>query len=925
MTIGTPQAGPQAAAGHRLGRSLKAVRGARAMRLLVLAWPLWLAACGGGGGAGSGSADGSSGGGNTVVTPTSFAGLVLALANSPATATVAWQAASGGSTPAAQLQYAVHVATTDGFTPSAATLAKTVTGTTSTTLSGLAAGTTYYVQVVALNSAGQATPASGPALSLHTPSSAPLMSSSTPLLAAGDLKLPAPVRSGNTLSFATTGGETAPPVGAVLVGTDSSGAPYLLTVQSVAAAGGSLTLQTSQAQLSDAVLAGAIDTRSVLFGSPLAQASASSGNPNLQRTAAASRTAADGSGTRIDWPNGLLRFEELPPSGLPEGSSVSRNPSTGRYTLASRQLQRSLNAPATAANGLVQRQALTGSASDEMNFDIGLDFAPQLTTTATWTTGLSGLQLQSAVLAASGTLSLDAKALYKFAAAGSYSTTQTLDVFTRSYTSTYLVGSVPVYQEVKFTLTASVQAKADSALEATADANLAQTVSFGVRYNAATEAWEPFNELPGPRSALTASFKLKGGASATLTLQPKVEVKFYSMVTGSLSLQPMVTSAMAAEAVQNLDLLAGLFPAGTTQLTTFDVSAGAKCYVGASLEFLSRRIRLMSPTEVCSVPATTLFSLPTLALKASHAAGYSTLTATITDGQNDPFDDASLRWSVAPASAGSVTGGIARQVQFNFAPGARTATVFVSGNGVLGEVGRQFAQLTLQAPPATTVAPSATVDEQSTDGSAALSVTVDGEGTGYWLVSDSSSASAITAAQLVSSGRPVALHAGTASRLSLSGLTGGRIYTAWFVAASATGNLPTSLQSVSFTMPMRYLQAAGLTWAPVDRVNATSGGAALLATTQREAADLCAAGSWRGLSGWRLPTLTELRALGASAPLVAAGWAGINLWASDAVTDLGIDGFPYPANPVLGIAADGQTTSFNARTGNNALSACVHP
>ncbi|OYU71789.1 MAG: hypothetical protein CFE45_42240, partial [Burkholderiales bacterium PBB5] len=795
--------------------------------------------------------------------------------------------------------------------------------TTSTTLSGLTAGTTYYVQVVALNSAGQATPASGPVLSLHTPSSAPQMSSTTPLLAASDLKLPAPVRSGNTLSFATTGGETVPPVGAVLVGTDSSGAPYLLSVQSVAAAGGSLTLQTSQAQLSDAVLAGAIDTRSVLFGSPLAQASASSGNTGLQRTAAASRTAADGGGTRIDWPNGLLRFEELPATGLPEGSSVSRNPSTGRYALASRQLQRSL--ASTATNGLVQRQALTGSASDEMNFDIGLDFAPQLTTTATWTTGLSGLQLQSAVLAASGTMSLDAKALYKFAAAGSYSTTQTLDVFTRSYTSTYLVGSVPVYQEVKFTLTASVQAKADSALEATADANLAQTVSFGVRYNAATDAWEPFNELPGPRSALTASFKLKGGASATLTLQPKVEVKFYSMVTGSLSLQPMVTSAIAAEAVRNADLLAGLFPAGTTQLTTFDVNAGAKCYVGASLEFLSRRIRLMSPTEVCSVPATTLFSLPTLALKASHAAGYSTLDATITDGQNDPFDNASLRWSVAPTSAGSVSGGTARQVQFNFAPGARTATVFVSGNGVLGEVGRQFAQLTLQAPPATTVAPSATVDELSTDGSAALSVTVDGEGTGYWLVTDSSSAATITAAQLVASGRPVSLHAGAASRLSLSGLAGGRTYTAWFIAASATGNLQANLQRVSFTVPMRYLQAAGLTWAPVDRVNATSGGAALLATTEREAADLCAAGTWRGLSGWRLPTLTELRALGASAPLVAAGWAGIHLWASDAVTDLGADGYPYPANPVLVIAADGQTTSFIARTGSNALSTCVHP
>ncbi|OYU94693.1 MAG: hypothetical protein CFE45_19990, partial [Burkholderiales bacterium PBB5] len=123
---------------------MKAVRGARAMRLLALALPLCLAACGGGGG-GSSSADGGSGGGGTVVTPTRFAGLVLAVANSPATATVAWQAASGGSTPAAQLQYAVHLATTDGFTPSAATLAKPVTGTTSTTLSGLPAGTTYYV------------------------------------------------------------------------------------------------------------------------------------------------------------------------------------------------------------------------------------------------------------------------------------------------------------------------------------------------------------------------------------------------------------------------------------------------------------------------------------------------------------------------------------------------------------------------------------------------------------------------------------------------------------------------------------------------------------------------------------------------------------------------------------------------------------
>ena len=625
------------------------------------------------------------------ICPPVFTGLAFATANDTTSITVAWLDAQDAITPPAQIKYNIYASTDPQFALSAANLNQSVTGQKQSVITGLTAGTSYYIQVVAINQQGLSSAVTSAPTSVTTLTSPIVLSTTTPLVKATDLRLSSPTVVGTDFHYAYTGVETPPALGSILIGADANGKGYLTKVSGASITGGEVVVQTTQGTLSEAVTHGEINTTSTLFGNPTTPATTTGILSNAETLSVPAYMP-----TRLEWSNNLLTFEENPSTNLPAGVSVTRNPETGRYAVSASQ------ASGGGPPNLKQSLMLSGSATESLNYDIGVTFTPQLTTTAKWSTGIPGVgTLQKGVLMASGTLSFDAKAIYDFSASGTYTKDVTFDVFTRTYTSVYNVGPMPVYQQVTLTLGAHLEAKATAAVNAAATANLSETVTFGVQYNPATGAWETVAPATSHSDSLTANLSVTGGVTSQIRLIPNIEVKFYKVAAANLSVEPVLMGNIQASAVANADFLAGSFPPGIIQLTAFDAALNAQCFVGANLQFwLSPTIPLLNRTQVCDIPAYTFFTLPTLALSSqTQANGTSLLTANVKDGKNDPFADASIKWTIYPTNAGTITpvAGQARQASLAFNPGVGSATIFFSGYGKLGELGRQFAQLAVNA------------------------------------------------------------------------------------------------------------------------------------------------------------------------------------------------------------------------------------
>ena len=303
---------------------------------------------------------------------------------------------------------------------------------------------------------------------------------------------------------------------------------------------------------------------------------------------------------------------------------------------------------------------------------------------------------------ASGTLSFDASAVYNFQAAASYNPAPVV-LSTKTYTSVYYIGTVPVYQEVTLSVSATITATASAAINASTEAKASETVTVGVTYNPATGQWTPvFNQTHS--QSLTAQLTINGGVTAEVRLIPEIDVKFYKVVAGALSVEPYLDgNIQAAQISSNPVILAGLAPS-LLEPTQFDVSLGVQANVSASLTTLWRNITLLPKTTIASgtIP---LFGLPTLQLQGgggSMAVGQAqTLTLSVTNGVSDNFNPASIQWKAIPNNSASVAG-ITNQgctpTQTGYtcsasmtSQNADTYNVVASGYGMLGTVATQYA------------------------------------------------------------------------------------------------------------------------------------------------------------------------------------------------------------------------------------------
>jgi hypothetical protein len=193
-------------------------------------------------------------------------------------------------------------------------------------------------------------------------------------------------------------------------------------------------------------------------------------------------------------------------------------------------------------------------------------------------------------------------------------------------------------------------------------------------------------------------------------------------------------------------------------------------------------------------------------------------------------------------------------------------------------------------PPLTMAGPSVSGTTQT---ATRLAVTLNENGTGFYLVLPATAATPAMAALLA--GTAIVMVANVAIDLAISGLSPASAYKIYFVARDAAGNRQTSIQSVAITtngLPAGYVTQGGLIWMPVSNAAFVS---------YLSAAAVCA-GTIDGQTGWRLPTAAELQSLYASGAMLGQGWFLGATWSST----------PWNATEHLNVYLQNGNTSFDS-------------
>jgi len=615
------------------------------------------------------------GGGSTTMEEKNPA-LSLMVAKDTDKIEIAWIPGSDGKTPVDQIQYQLYLSSTDNFIPGPSTLKKTVTNTTQAEITGLVSDTLYYGKVVAVYATSSSNPSNG--LQTKTYKDPVQQNPAMVVAQADELGLGSHTTTdGSTYTYSSNG--TLPTSGSTLFSEDTAGGMTLRRVTSASASAGTVTVYTTDASLVDVLNRGSVYSSFQLFD-VASQAKALPASSSKIATAK-SMTAKDGSqSARIVWKDRLLSAEQI------------------NYAYNEKEL-------VVTPQGKISMIKLVEPKTDStFTASVTAEFEPELITTAEWG-GYIFKELNSAKVAAKGTLSLTALAQYDFAAAGEVS--KEMQLFKRTWTSVYTAGPVPVYQEITLYMDVETSASAEAKIQATATASLTEEVEVGATYNGSD--WVPYI-IHGESKSLNASLSIVGKAEAEIRLIPKVEVSFYKVSCANLTMEPFIGSSLTfQETTNNLDFLAAN-PTRLIQLTSFSASLGLESNMSASLSALGQHWEVLAPTCLlgsdpnCKIgfDDLPLFSIPGFQLSTtSTSETQTTFQLKVTDGMLNAFDPSSVKWEVFPIG-GTITPGSCTKAgtittcTATFTPGGEEEyTVFASGYGQLGEAGRQFKNMTL--------------------------------------------------------------------------------------------------------------------------------------------------------------------------------------------------------------------------------------
>ena len=560
--------------------------------------------------------------------------LALMTASGTQEVRMAWIPGTDGATPEDEVRYKIYLSESESFTPGAATLKKTVTGVEQTEVAGLKTNTRYYGKVVAVYDSSTSQPSNEVNTKTYKqavqldPSAVVQTSSSMGLKTidyrsqVDDLGLGTHTTSdGITFVYANSGG-TAPAVGAFLFSEGVDGAIVVRKVESVSTAGGVITVVTSDASLADALDVASVNSSIQLFD---IQSYAENLKVADSKMATIERSVSnDGSQySRIDWEDGLLSARQITYAHDDDDGTVVPDGKT--CTIALRQ-----------------------SRAVESSFmaEVSVEFEPDLISEAEFG-GVAVKQLEYGKIAARGTLTMEAFAEYNFSAAGSVN--KNFSLFEKTWTSIYQAGPVPVYQEIILTIDVEATASAEAKIKAEASAMFAEIVEVGAKYEGGQ--WNAYIENR-EENELSASLDIVGEAQAEIRLIPKIEVKFYKLISSSLSVEPYLGSSLTfEETTNNLDFLAAN-PQRIIQLTSFDASLGIEANIAVNLGAFGHNWEILPSTCIMGTgdclwgfDEIVLFSLPDLALS-TDIGGAPKLKLQATNGVFNSFSSSSVRWEV---------------------------------------------------------------------------------------------------------------------------------------------------------------------------------------------------------------------------------------------------------------------------------------
>jgi len=300
-----------------------------------------LAACGGGGGSSPGTAT------TSLNSPPANVRLVEASSSAIGSVSVSWLPATDDTTAAASIRYQVHASPDSFFTPSTAILGSTLkfegVGVTSANItSGLDAGKTYFIRLVAIDKDGSAT--AGDALPINVSDSAATAVTGAEIknMAASQISLV------TTNTIVLQPGVAAPLADQFVSSADANGGQgFLRKVIAVTSQNGITTLQTKAASLNEVFTSLQLSSTVKMSGVPkvVANAAVQSG------LAVMAATVGDQTLHHYSWPETGLRYS----AALRQSSTKSSGPV--------RQAGLSLNASSFSANNAGSKTGAYGKAA----------------------------------------------------------------------------------------------------------------------------------------------------------------------------------------------------------------------------------------------------------------------------------------------------------------------------------------------------------------------------------------------------------------------------------------------------------------------------------------------------------------------------------------------------------------------------------
>ncbi len=161
---------------------------------------------------------------------------------------------------------------------------------------------------------------------------------------------------------------------------------------------------------------------------------------------------------------------------------------------------------------------------------------------------------------------------------------------TRKFVKVYMAGTVPIVMSGEFAADLRIQGDVNGALTATEEFKFSlEDMDYGVIYNNALPAGQKWSTVQNVRPTYELKLSGAGDAKATLTLSlvPRLSIKFYESASGRLAISPYVQ----ADAGVHGQVLADITPAGITTdadywLTQGQIAGGVDAYLMADLTVL---------------------------------------------------------------------------------------------------------------------------------------------------------------------------------------------------------------------------------------------------------------------------------------------------------------------------------------------------